>query len=182
VSELIKQFAGQPHLDRVEGGRAFFLIALGLLKKALIADYLAESLVNRVFDTPKLYSGAEVLIAVCTLTRCSCITTSRATPISRAARRNYWASPAHQFRPALHGQQPHGLLEELAHQFFELAARLPLLRPPRRADESDAVRQPGDHEWSWAPVAWSHLDFAIWGLLHGTALALTRAFQVRRAA
>ena len=64
VSELIKQFAGRRRLDRVEGGRAFFLIALGLLKKAVIADYLAENLVNRVFDTPKLYSGAEVLIAV----------------------------------------------------------------------------------------------------------------------
>ena len=64
VSELIKQFSKRPLLDRVEGGRAFFLIAIGLLKKALIADYLAENLVNRVFDTPKLYSGAEVLLAV----------------------------------------------------------------------------------------------------------------------
>ena len=50
--------------SRADGGRAFFLIGMGLLKKALIADYLAENLVNRVFDTPKLYSGAEALIAV----------------------------------------------------------------------------------------------------------------------
>lgn len=47
-----------------ESGRALFRIALGLLKKFLIADYLADNLVNRVFDTPNLYTGVEVLIGV----------------------------------------------------------------------------------------------------------------------
>jgi D-alanyl-lipoteichoic acid acyltransferase DltB (MBOAT superfamily) len=47
-----------------EGGRAFFLIGLGLMKKFLIADYLGANLVNRVFDLPTLYSGGEVLVAV----------------------------------------------------------------------------------------------------------------------
>lgn len=47
-----------------DGGRALFRIALGLIKKFLIADYLAENLVNRVFDFPNLYSGTEVLVAV----------------------------------------------------------------------------------------------------------------------
>jgi D-alanyl-lipoteichoic acid acyltransferase DltB (MBOAT superfamily) len=51
-------------LTSQEGGRALFLIGLGLVKKFLIADYLAETLVNRVFDLPKLYSGAEVLAGV----------------------------------------------------------------------------------------------------------------------
>jgi D-alanyl-lipoteichoic acid acyltransferase DltB (MBOAT superfamily) len=47
-----------------EGGQALFLIGLGLIKKLLIADYLGDSLVNRVFDYPRLYSGFEVLTAV----------------------------------------------------------------------------------------------------------------------
>jgi alginate O-acetyltransferase complex protein AlgI len=47
-----------------DGGRALFLIGLGLMKKMLIADYLADNLVNRVFDTPQLYSGLETLVAV----------------------------------------------------------------------------------------------------------------------
>jgi D-alanyl-lipoteichoic acid acyltransferase DltB (MBOAT superfamily) len=64
VTELVKQFAAVPVLSRVDGGRAFFLIGLGLMKKALIADYLAANFVNRVFDTPNLYSGAEALLAV----------------------------------------------------------------------------------------------------------------------
>jgi alginate O-acetyltransferase complex protein AlgI len=45
-----------------DGGKALFLIGLGACKKFLIADYLAENLVNRVFDTPALYSGFEVLM------------------------------------------------------------------------------------------------------------------------
>jgi D-alanyl-lipoteichoic acid acyltransferase DltB (MBOAT superfamily) len=47
-----------------EGGRALFLIGLGLAKKFLIADYLGNNLVNRVFDLPTLYSGGDVLVAV----------------------------------------------------------------------------------------------------------------------
>jgi alginate O-acetyltransferase complex protein AlgI len=43
---------------------ALFLIGLGLLKKFLIADYLGNNLVNRVFDLPTLYSGGDVLVAV----------------------------------------------------------------------------------------------------------------------
>ena len=34
------------------------------MKKLLIADYLSSNLVNRVFDFPTLYTGAETLIAV----------------------------------------------------------------------------------------------------------------------
>lgn len=60
-----------PQLDRkdkslppAQGGKALFLIGLGLTKKLLIADYLADNLVNRVFDFPKLYAGTEVLAGV----------------------------------------------------------------------------------------------------------------------
>ncbi|MCZ2149080.1 MAG: MBOAT family protein [Bryobacterales bacterium] len=53
-----KQLSGE------DGGRAVFLIGLGLMKKLLIADYLGANLVNRVFDFPNLYTGMEVLIAV----------------------------------------------------------------------------------------------------------------------
>ncbi|MEO7652832.1 MAG: MBOAT family O-acyltransferase [Bryobacteraceae bacterium] len=60
-----------PQLDRkdkllppAQAGKALFLIGLGLTKKLLVADYLADNLVNRVFDFPKLYTGTEVLIGV----------------------------------------------------------------------------------------------------------------------
>jgi alginate O-acetyltransferase complex protein AlgI len=64
VSTLIDQFEKPRKLDQADGGRALFLIGMGLSKKLLIADYLAANLINRVFDFPALYSGLEVLIAV----------------------------------------------------------------------------------------------------------------------
>lgn len=65
VSSLVSQFEKpKKTLDAADGGRALFLIGLGLVKKLLIADYLSENLVNRVFDFPNLYTGVEVLIAV----------------------------------------------------------------------------------------------------------------------
>jgi D-alanyl-lipoteichoic acid acyltransferase DltB (MBOAT superfamily) len=60
----LPQWSKRELLSAQDGGKAFFLIGLGLLKKFLIADYLAETLINRVFDLPKLYSGTEVLMGV----------------------------------------------------------------------------------------------------------------------
>jgi alginate O-acetyltransferase complex protein AlgI len=64
VSSLIDQFEKPKKLDAADGGRALFLIGMGLMKKLLVADFLGANLVNRVFDFPNLYTGAETLIAV----------------------------------------------------------------------------------------------------------------------
>ncbi len=64
VSSLIEQFEKPKRLEAADGGRALFLIGMGLIKKLMIADFLASNLINRVFDTPNLYSGTEVLVAV----------------------------------------------------------------------------------------------------------------------
>jgi alginate O-acetyltransferase complex protein AlgI len=64
VSSLIDQFEKPKVLEPGDGGRALFLIGIGLVKKLLVADFLAGNLVNRVFDFPNLYSGTETLIAV----------------------------------------------------------------------------------------------------------------------
>lgn len=66
VLALAPQMQREPKamLSSEDGSRALFRIGLGLLKKFLIADYLAENLVNRVFDGPSLYTGMETLIAV----------------------------------------------------------------------------------------------------------------------
>ena len=61
---LLEQFEKRKPLEAADGGRALFLIGLGLIKKLMIADYLGGNLVNRVFDFPNLYTGAENLIAV----------------------------------------------------------------------------------------------------------------------
>lgn len=64
VQSLVDQMEKRKPLEAADGGRALFLIGMGLLKKLAIADYLAENLVNRIFDFPNLYSGTEVLVGV----------------------------------------------------------------------------------------------------------------------
>src|ERR1700758_2952639 len=64
TSALIKQLQQPFSLTQPQGGRAFLLISSGLIKKLLIADFLSNNVANRIFDTPTLYSGAEVLIGV----------------------------------------------------------------------------------------------------------------------
>ncbi len=64
IATLLPQWGKARLMTSEEGGRALFLIGLGLTKKFLIADYLATNLVNRVFDLPTLYSGGDVLVAV----------------------------------------------------------------------------------------------------------------------
>jgi alginate O-acetyltransferase complex protein AlgI len=64
ISDLIKQLQQPFSLTPTQGGRAFLLISSGLVKKLLIADFLSNNVANRIFDTPTLYSGAEVLVGV----------------------------------------------------------------------------------------------------------------------
>ena len=64
VSVLVDQLDRRKPLSADDGGRALFLIGMGLVKKLMVADYLAQNLVNRVFDFPNLYSGTEVLVSV----------------------------------------------------------------------------------------------------------------------
>lgn len=64
ASELLPQLAARAKVDVERLSRGLFLIVLGLFKKLAIADFLALSLVDRVFDQPEMYSGAEVVIAL----------------------------------------------------------------------------------------------------------------------
>jgi alginate O-acetyltransferase complex protein AlgI len=64
AKELLPQFSRPAQLTNQEGARAIFLIMLGLVKKIAIANFLANNLVDRVFDQPQLYSSVETLAAI----------------------------------------------------------------------------------------------------------------------
>ena len=63
-SELIPQIETPRNPRRVDTSRAFYLIATGLFKKVVIANYLASSIVDQVFAAPGQHSSLEILIAV----------------------------------------------------------------------------------------------------------------------
>jgi alginate O-acetyltransferase complex protein AlgI len=64
ASEFLPQLEQSPQLRRDEVGRGLFLIATGIVKKVAIADYLSVNLVDRVFDSPELYTAPEVVFAL----------------------------------------------------------------------------------------------------------------------
>jgi D-alanyl-lipoteichoic acid acyltransferase DltB (MBOAT superfamily) len=62
--QLLPQFKEPRRFSASQGGKALFLITLGLIKKIAIADYLSANIVDRVFDFPGRFSSLEVLVAV----------------------------------------------------------------------------------------------------------------------
>ena len=62
--DLLPQLERRPILDRAMGGEALFLVAVGLIKKLVISDQLAQNLVDRVFERPENFSALEVLAGV----------------------------------------------------------------------------------------------------------------------
>ena len=64
ASEFIPQLYRPFFLGRRQFGIAVFWILNGLLKKIILSDYLAVNFVDRVFDSPMLFSGAENAMAL----------------------------------------------------------------------------------------------------------------------
>jgi D-alanyl-lipoteichoic acid acyltransferase DltB (MBOAT superfamily) len=61
--EFLPQLAKPRDPNRVAVGSGLALIALGLVKKVVIADYLARTVVDPVFAVPELYSSPDVALA-----------------------------------------------------------------------------------------------------------------------
>ena len=64
ASDFIPQIRKPLFVSKEMFGRAIFLIMAGLIKKAIIADYISVNFVDRVFDQPDLYSGVENLLGI----------------------------------------------------------------------------------------------------------------------
>lgn len=64
ASEFIPQLFREYKLDKVVWGTGIFWILNGLLKKVLLADYIAVNFVDRVFQNPGMYTGFENMMAL----------------------------------------------------------------------------------------------------------------------
>ncbi|MDR2388273.1 MAG: MBOAT family protein [Tannerellaceae bacterium] len=62
--EFIPQIYPPPSLTRAQLGEGLFLVICGLIKKAVISDYISLNFVDRIFDAPRLYTGLENLMGV----------------------------------------------------------------------------------------------------------------------
>ena len=179
VQTLLDQFEKPKQLDPADGGRALFLIGMGLVKKFLIADYLAANLVNRVFDFPTLYSGAETLIAVYAFALQLYYDFSGYTDIAIGSglllgiklppnfNRPYAAENVADFWRRWHISLSNWLRDYL---YYSL--------PGKRIKAFvyiNLVITMALGGW-WHGQTWT---FLIWGLLHGTGLAVVRLYQTK---
>ncbi len=64
ASEFIAQLHRPNHVSRRNFGIAVFWIVNGLAKKIVLSDYIAVNFIDRVFETPLMYSGFENLLAL----------------------------------------------------------------------------------------------------------------------
>lgn len=64
ASEFMPQIYQKYKLSKQEFGIAVFMILNGLLKKLVIADYIAVNFIDRVFANPMTYGGFENLMAL----------------------------------------------------------------------------------------------------------------------
>ncbi len=180
---LIAQFEKKDKkLLPADGGRALFLIGLGLIKKLLIADYLADNLVNRIFDLPKLYSGFEVLVGVygyafqlyydfsgySDIAIGSALLLGLKLPVN--FNRPYESENIADFWRRWHISLSTWLRDYL---YFSL----PGLRSKWKIFTYSNLVITMVLGGLWHGASW---NFLTWGLLHGVALALQRAFQVFR--
>lgn len=64
AAEFLPQLERPPWLTRERVGNGLFLIAMGLTKKIVFADFVSVNLVDRVFDDPAAFSSTEVVIGL----------------------------------------------------------------------------------------------------------------------
>jgi D-alanyl-lipoteichoic acid acyltransferase DltB (MBOAT superfamily) len=179
--DLLPQLEAPPRLTRAQAGEGFFLMAVGLLKKVVIADQLAVNLVDRVFAAPESYSALEALVGIyayavqiyCDFSGYSDVAIGSAlllgvrfpdnfdAPYKAASISEFWRrwhiSLSVWLRDYLYiplGGNRHGRW----HTYRNLMITMLL-------------------GGLWHGAAWT---FVFWGLLHGVGLAVTRAFERRK--
>ena len=62
AKDMLPQVETNPEVTAPMVSEGLFLIMCGLIKKVIVADYLSQNFVDRVFDNPALYSGFENLM------------------------------------------------------------------------------------------------------------------------
>jgi D-alanyl-lipoteichoic acid acyltransferase DltB (MBOAT superfamily) len=158
------------------------LIGIGLAKKYLIADYLGENLVNRVFDLPSLYSGFEVLVGVYAYAAQIYYDFSGYTDIALGAglllgirlpqnfRRPYGAVSVVDFWRRWHITLSNWLRDYL---YFSL----PGLRSKWKVFAYTNLMITMVLAGLWHGPSWT---FVVWGALHGAGLVVVRLLQAMR--
>jgi D-alanyl-lipoteichoic acid acyltransferase DltB (MBOAT superfamily) len=180
ASDFLPQLDKTPRLSAKSVGEGMFLIATGLIKKVVFADYLAVNLIDRVFDDPSAYSSAEVMVGLYAYTLQIFCDFSGYTDVARGSGmlfglqlpenfdRPYLAKSPAEFWRRWHMTLSTWLRDYL---YFPLGGSKV---PPARAyfNLFLTVALVG----LWHGAAWT---FVLYGMLHGSAMVVHRFFHRR---
>lgn len=64
AKDMLPQVHANKVATRAMIGEGLFLIICGLVKKVIVADYISQNFVDRIFDNPSLYSGFENVVGI----------------------------------------------------------------------------------------------------------------------
>jgi len=178
---MLPQLAAEPVADAAMQARGLWRIAIGLAKKIVIGDFLAQAIVNRVFATPERFTALEVLLATYgyAVQIYADFSGYSDVAIGSAALFGY-ELPENFDVPYVAGN-----LQEFWHRWhISLSTWLrDYLYKPLGGSRRGPVRT----YWNlmvtmvlgglWHGASW---NFVIWGTLHGGALGVTRFWQRAR--
>lgn len=180
--DLLPQLAGPARFSSEEASEGLFLIAVGLLKKVVIGDYLALNLVDRVFDAPLMYSALECYVGVlgyavqiyCDFSGYTDIAIGSALLLGVRFPLNFNA-PYKAHNIADFWRRWHISLSTWLRDYLYISLGGNRRGKGRTYFNLMATMLLGG---LWHGASWT---FVVWGALHGAALAITRALQDLRA-
>ncbi|HSC86902.1 MAG TPA: MBOAT family protein [Polyangiaceae bacterium] len=176
--DLLPQLAKAPRFSTQLASEGLFLVAVGLLKKIVVGDYLALNLVDRVFDAPAMYSAVEVYAGVvgyalqiyCDFSGYTDIAIGSALLLGVRFPRNF-DSPYQSTDLAEFWRRWHISLSSWLRDYLYI---------PLGGNRHGRVRTYVNLLLTmvlgglWHGAAWT---FVVWGTLHGLGLAVHRAFR-----
>jgi len=177
ASALLERFRDVPTLTPEQGGLALYRIAVGLVKKLVIADVLGSGLVDPVFADPAAYTSAECLVAAVAYTFELYLDFSGYSDIAIGAAALFgFQFPENFNRPYLaknlfeFWNRWHMSLSSWLRDYLYIPLGGNRASKPRVLFNLMTVMVLGG---LWHGADWR---FAIWGAVHGVALGITRTW------
>jgi len=181
--DMLPQFMRTPVANTDQQGHGLWLIATGLLKKVVIGDLLARTLVNDVFKNPDTYSSIEVVVGVYAYAFQIYADFSGYTDVALGSAKLFGYELPTNFNAPYTARD----LQDFWHRWhISLSSWLrDYLYKPLGGSRGSSLFTYRNLLITmvlgglWHGASW---NFVIWGALHGLALAVTRMWQRARGA
>ena len=178
AQDLLPQLEKPPALDLERATVGLYRIVVGLFKKITIADTLAISIVDRVFEAPERFSSLEVLVGVfayalqifCDFSAYSDIAIGSAQVLGFTMPENF-RTPYRSANLQEFWRRWHISLSTWLRDYLYVTLGGNRKGPGRTYVNLTLTMLLGG---LWHGASWA---FIVWGALHGLGLAITRYFQ-----